>query len=205
MAYLGGFLLIIATLTFIVGAWQALDDLVKLAIVLAVYALFFALGLALRRAPHLRTVSDAYLAVFALMTPLVALAVYRFALQGLNLPVAGILAIAAAYGAVIYLALAWRTQVAVYGYFGWVALLIAVLASANWFEVGGEWWVFILTVYSLALLAPGRLRRFPSAAVLATSALPVCIISSVIAAGGALLLGSGGLGCAHAARDCESR
>jgi hypothetical protein len=195
MAYLGGFLVIIATLTFIITSWQALDDGIKLAVVIGVNALFLGLGIAFRRAAHLRTVGRAYLAVFALMTPLVALAVYRFALQGLDLPATGVLAITAFYAAIVYLALAWQTQLPTYGYLGWAALLIAVLATAGWIgsASGGNvaWDVFLLASYSLALLLPAQLRRFARATALATPALYSSAIGFLLAAIAALALGFG--------------
>src|SRR5579859_70960 len=89
MAYLGGFLLLIATLTFEVSAWSALPDLAKLAGVTLVYLVFGALGVGLRHVVTLRTVSRIYLGVFALMTPLEALAVYRFELQAQGFSQAG--------------------------------------------------------------------------------------------------------------------
>ena len=172
MAYLGGFLLLIATLTFEVGGWQALPDVAKLGGVLAVYVIFGLLGLTLRRAVSLRTVSRVYLGVFALMTPLAALAVYRFELQARGFPVAGMVCLAGAYAAVVYLALAARTRFVTYAYLGWTALLLAALAIAPWARISQFWDLPITSGLALLLLAPHALRRARGAAGLLASVEP---------------------------------
>ncbi|MGH2504393.1 MAG: hypothetical protein ACRDID_17950, partial [Ktedonobacterales bacterium] len=159
MAYLGGFLLLIATLTFEVGGWQALPDIAKLGGVLGVYLIFGLLGIGLRRATSLRTVSRVYLGVFALMTPLAALAVYRFELQAHGFPLAGMICLAAAYTAVVYLALAIRTRFVTYAYLGWASLLLATLAIPIWAQASQYWWVPVTNAVALLLLAPRALRR----------------------------------------------
>ena len=187
MAYLGGFLLLVATLSFEVGAWQVLGNTVKLAVVVAVYAAFGALGFALRRSTHLRTVGRAYLGVFALMTPLVALAVYRFALQAAGFPIAGMVCVAAAYAAVIYLVLAWRTEFVTYAYLGATALVVAALAIPSWAGANRLWWLTALAGAALLLGAATLPRRMP--ALLRTPALIVGAVSSALAALGSLSLG----------------
>ncbi|HEX6797871.1 MAG TPA: zinc ribbon domain-containing protein [Ktedonobacterales bacterium] len=185
MAYLGGFLLLVATLSFEVGAWQVLGDKLKLAVVLTVYVVFGALGLALRRSVHLRTVGRAYLGVFALMTPLVALAVYRFALQAVGFPVAGMVCAAAAYAAAIYLLLAWRTAFVTYAYLGATALVVAALAIPSWADASWLWWLASLAGAALLLVAmtllPG-VRRTPlhaPALIVAAAASALAVIGSV--------------------------
>ncbi len=91
MAYLGGFLLLVATLTFEVGGWQVLGNGIKFGVVCGVYLVFGALGALLRRSPRLGTVARIYLGIFALLTPLVALAAYRFELQATGFPASGML------------------------------------------------------------------------------------------------------------------
>jgi hypothetical protein len=157
MAYLGGFLLLMATLSFEVGLAD-FGDQAKLAIVVVVYAIFGGLGFGLRQVDRLRTVGGAYLGVFALMTPLVALAVYLFALRGLGISVPGMLCIASAYATVIYLILAQQTRFATYGYLGWVALVVASEAGVAWSRAPGEWWVFALLATAVVLHAPARFR-----------------------------------------------
>lgn len=189
MAYLGGFLLLVATLSFEVGGWQVLDNTVKLAAVCAVYVVFGALGVALPRVASLRTVGRAYLAVFALMTPLVALAVYRFELQQRGFSPYGMLCLAAAYGAVIYLSLAWRTRFATYAYLGWAAGLVAALAVVPWTGVDKMWWLPEMAVVSLALLTPRRLRRVAVMAALEEPATQLAALTSLAAGVGIELAG----------------
>ena len=58
----------------------------------------------MRRLPRLHTVGGAYLGVFALMTPLLALGIYRFGLQAAGFPGAAMLSLSAGYAAIII----WR-------------------------------------------------------------------------------------------------
>ena len=182
MAYLGGFLLLVATLSFEVGGWQVLDSAVKLAAVCVVYGIFGVLGVALPRASRLRTVGRAYLGVFALMTPLVALAVYRFELRQRGFSPYGMLCLAAAYAAVVYLALAWRTRFATYAYLAWSAALVAVLAVVPWLDVDRTWWLPSLVAASLGLLLPRRLRRFGTVGAVEEPATQLSAVASVVAA-----------------------
>ncbi len=192
MAYLGGFLLLIATLTFEVGGWQALPDIIKLAGVLAVYLLFGLLGAALRRSISLRTVGRVYLGIFALMTPLAALAVYRFELQARGFPIAGMICLAAGYAAVVYLSLAARTRFVTYAYLGWAALLLAALAIPPWALLEQFWWIPITSILALALLAPRFLRlRAGSAPALETlepSATQFSAVAALLGAAATIVL-----------------
>jgi hypothetical protein len=181
MAYLGAFLLLVATLAFELGGWQALSDGVKLVLVLAVYLVFGALGIGLRRVSDLRTVSSAYLGIFALMTPLVALAVYRFALRSSSFPVAGMICLGAAYAAIVYLALVLRTDFRVYAYLGWVALGVAVIEALAWAKLGVSLSMYFLALFALALLLPARVRRWEVAARLGPPARHVSLLATAIA------------------------
>ncbi|HKD75387.1 MAG TPA: hypothetical protein VKB76_07825, partial [Ktedonobacterales bacterium] len=169
MAYLGGFLLLVATLSFEVGAWQFLTDGVKLLVVAIVYVVFGILGFAMRQAERLRTVGRAYLGVFALMTPLVCLAIYRFALQPLHFSGYAMLSLSSFYAAVVYLALAWRTRFATYSYLGWVSLLVGALAIIPWQTLPWDWWTFTVAVVGLVMLIPREFRRFEAVAIVADS------------------------------------
>jgi hypothetical protein len=190
MAYLGGFLLLVATLAFEVGGWQDLANGVKLAAVVAVYVVFGALGFALRRSAHLRTVGRAYLGVFALMTPLVALAVYRFELQALGFPVAGMVCVTAAYAAAIYLILGQRTGFLAYGYLGWASLALAALAIVPWASAAGEWYVVALAAVSCVLIATERLTARRLVATVTAPALHLAAATSIAAAFGTLQVGA---------------
>ncbi len=158
MAYIGAFLLLIATLIFEIGRWQALGNSVKLAVVVVVYLLFGGLGQWLRRVPRLRTVGGAYLVVFALLTPLMALAVYLFALRGRGVPISGVICLSACYATAIYLLLALQTKLPAYSYFAWIALAVAAQALLPWINAPSAWWTVALAATALALLAPRRLK-----------------------------------------------
>lgn len=189
MAYLGGFLLLVATLSFEVGGWQVLSNGLKLLAVGIVYVVFGGLGLAFRRATRLGTVGRAYLAIFALMTPLVALAVYRFELQQSGFPPFGMLSLSAAYAAVVYLLLAWRTRFATYAYLGWTALAVAGLAIVPWVSAPLEWEIFTLAVVALLPLAVVVARNQAWATTLWEPAEHLSMAASAAAALGTVMLG----------------
>lgn len=194
MAYLGGFLLLVATLAFVVGAWQALPDPVKFIGVVIVYIVFGVLGFAFRNSERLHTVGRVYLGVFALMTPLVALALYRFELQHIpNFTISAMICLSATYAAIIYLALAWRTQFVTYAYLGWTSLGVAGLAIISWLDAPREWMFFVLGVIGLVLLLPHQLRRMNRVsdfvAIADDPALQLGALASSVAALGTLVLG----------------
>ncbi|HEX9035509.1 MAG TPA: hypothetical protein VF808_00795 [Ktedonobacterales bacterium] len=191
LAYLGGFLLLIATLTFEVTASSGLDPLLKLGGVTFVYVVFGALGIGLRRFHALRTVSRVYLGVFALATPLEALAVYLFALRGQGLSAQGMVCIAAAYAAVVYIALAARTRFVTYAYLGWASVIGAIVTVPLWAGASFEWWMLALAVSALVLLAPRVLSmRWPEGAIawMSVSAMAFSAVISSLAALSAIAL-----------------
>jgi hypothetical protein len=184
MAYLGGFLALVATLTFVVSKGQNLPML-SLTVICAVYLAFGGAGLALRRSTDLRTVRRVYLGVFAFMTPLVMLAIYRFALKDFNVPVAAMLCIAALYAAIVYLALTVETRFLTYAYLGWTSLMVSALAIVPWVnstlrpEVRLNWWAFVLGVMTLVLLIPRLLRaRLPVFALLHEPATQLAVLAT---------------------------
>lgn len=179
LAYLGGFLLLVATLSFELGAGLQIGDTPKLIVVLAVYAIFGALGLSLFRVQRLRTVGNAYLGVFALMTPLVGLAFYLFALHGLGLPAAGMLCISSIYATFVYEALAWRTNFFTYAVLGGTTLAVAAMASVPWSQAAPEWYGVALAGAALALLATWHL---PLPQVIGRAGLMLASIVSPLAA-----------------------
>src|SRR5690348_17237070 len=188
MMYMGGFLGLVAMLSFEIGGWQSLDLRVKLGTIIVVYVAFGALGLVVRRIARLRAVGGVYLGVFALMTPLVALGIYRFGLQAAGFSAAAMLSLSSAYAAIVYLALAWRTRFMTYAYLGWSAMILAALAIIFWADVPRESLVVALAVVSLALLVPGLLHRFSLAALLGTPALQLAVVTSLAATAGTLYL-----------------
>ena len=189
MMYMGGFLGLVAMLSFEIGGWQSLDLRVKLGAIIIVYIAFGALGLLMRRSPRLRAVGGAYLGVFALMTPLLALGIYRFGLQAAGFSGAAMLCLSSAYAAIVYLALAWRTRFVTYAYLGWSALVLAALAAVFWADAPGEAVIFALAFVSLLLLAPSLFRLFGFTDLLEAPALQLAAVTSLAAAGGTLFLG----------------
>jgi hypothetical protein len=192
MAYLGGFLALVATLTLVVSKGANLPTL-TLSIVCLVYLAFGASGLSLRNITRMRTVSQTYLAVFALMTPLVALALYRYELEQFNVPAAGMLCISAVYATIVYLALAVQTRFATYAYLGWTALIVAALAIIPWWNLYIQWWVFILGVTTLALIAPFYARHVPLVSILAESAIQLAALATIPVVIGVQVFGTIGL------------
>ena len=193
MAYLGGFLALVATLTFVVSKSATLPTL-TLEVVSGVYVAFGIIGFGMRRSERLRTVGRVYLGVFALMTPLVALALYRFELQSLNVPVAGMLCISALYAMVVYLGLAVQTRFLTYAYLGWAALIVAAIAFIPWTHIDWQWWVFILGLITLVLLVPRQLRGLPTlAALLGEPAIQVAALTTIPTVIGVQVLGAVGL------------
>ncbi|HEU5347931.1 MAG TPA: zinc ribbon domain-containing protein, partial [Ktedonobacterales bacterium] len=188
MMYMGGFLGLVAMLSFEIGGWQSLDLTIKLGAIILVYLAFGTLGLVMRRLPRLHTVGGAYLGVFALMTPLLALGIYRFGLQAAGFSGAAMLSLSSAYAAIIYLALAWRTTFITYAYLGWSAMVLAALTIVFWADAPRESFVFVLAAVSLLLLLPGLFRRFPLAALLETPALQLGIVTSLAAGAGTLFI-----------------
>lgn len=178
MAYLGGFLALVATLTLVVSKGANLPTL-TLSIVSLVYLSFGAAGFSLRGIKRLRTVSRVYLAVFALMTPLVALAIYRYGLQSLNFPVAGMLCISAVYASIVYLGLAVQTRFATYAYLGWTSLIVAALSILPWIHADLQWWVFTLGVTTLVLIAPFYLRHIPFVTLLVEPAMHLAALATL--------------------------
>lgn len=168
MAYLGAFLMLVAALTFEIGAFapEGLTNGVKLAVLVAVHLLFAVLGILFRRTERLRTVGGAYLFIFALMTPLVALGAYYWLLEGAISP-SGMLTLSALYAALIYLFLAWRVKFPAYAYMGWIAFAIGMLALPDWLNIPDDWSYSRMILVALLMLLPTLGRRFAPLAAIA--------------------------------------
>jgi hypothetical protein len=154
LAYTGAFLLLVATLSFEVGGWQVLNGTAKLIIVAVVYAVFGIAGFVLLSHDRLRTISQAYLGIFALMTPLVGLAAYQFAVRPTGFSAAGMVSVTAWYTTLVYLGLALRTRYQQFSYMGWVAGLLAAQSILYWTHLGADWTAFTLAITAILLLAP---------------------------------------------------
>jgi|GEM_PF-6865872 predicted RNA-binding Zn-ribbon protein involved in translation (DUF1610 family) len=155
ISYLGGFLLLVATLLFVLYGWDVLSEGAKLGAVIAVHLFFGSAGLWLRKMPRLQVVSRVYGGVYALSLPLVGLAVYRFALRGIDFAISGALCIVAIYAAVAYLALGARLRVNLYAALGLSAVALAMVAGLAWAGLGAWWWPVGLAAAALGYLALG--------------------------------------------------
>lgn len=158
IAYTGAFLLLLAALIFEVGSGIDIIPQAKLIVVAVTYVVFGALGFALRRSPRMFVVSRAYQAIFALLTPLMALAVYLFALKGLGIPGAGVVCISAWYAAMVYYFLARQTRLEAFTYLGAGGVVVAMEALPPWLALPQAWWAAALAVAALCLFAPRWLR-----------------------------------------------
>jgi hypothetical protein len=190
MAYLGGFLMLVAALTFEIGAFApaGLTNGVKLTVLIVIHLLFAVLGFLFRRTERLRTVGGAYLFVFALMVPLVALAAYYFLLEG-TISATGMLTLSALYAALVYLFLAWRVKFVAYAYMGWVAFAIGILALPDWLEVPADWSYPRLAVVALLMLLPTWGKGYAPFAAIAQPGRLLAGVTTALA--GALSLGLG--------------
>ncbi len=177
IAYIGAFLLLVATLTFEVGGWQALNDTARLMIVVVVYVLFGSAGFVLLPHAQHRTISQTYLSIFALMTPLLGLAIYQDALRYTTFPVVGVISAVAWYTTVVYLALALRTHITVYGYMSAIVLIIAAQYVLPWAGISEDWALFTLALSAIVLLIPEIVGTTHH---LARPALVISLIASVI-------------------------
>jgi len=156
LSYLGGFLLLVATLLFVLYGRTVLPEGARLGTVLAVHLFFGVAGLALRRIDRLRIVGSIYIAVYVLSLPLVGLAIYRFILRGIGFPVAGTICIVAIYAAVVYLALGARLHFSLYAVSGLAALALALIAGLSWAGMGAWWWPAGLAIAAIGyLMLPG--------------------------------------------------
>jgi hypothetical protein len=192
IAYLGGFLALIATLTLVVSNGQT-QQLLTISIVTLVYFSFGIAGFILRQAARLRTVSRVYLAVFALMTPLEALALYRYEFEKLHVSAPAMLCMSAAYACMVYMALAVQTRFITYSYLSWVALIVSAQAIVPWVNAPAQWWIFDLGVTTVLLLIPHRLRHFERLHILAEPATQIAALSTLPVVAGVQYLGIVGL------------
>ena len=177
LAYTGAFLLLVATLSFEVGGWKVLTGGAKLGIVIAVYALFGIAGLALLPRRRMRTISQTYLGIFALMTPLVGLAAYQYAISDTGFSVAGMVSVTAWYTTLVYLGLALRTRYQQYSYMSWIVAILAAESILAWASISSNWAPVVLAVMAIALLAPLALGLPPF---LARPALLVSLVVSIV-------------------------
>jgi len=190
MIYLGGFFLLVATLILVVNAPK---ESYTLALVCSVYGSFGLFGFTARRFPRLGGVGPVYLAVFALMTPLVGLGTYLHYQDLTNHFL--VLTLLNACAGLLYLVLAVQVRFLTYAYLGWSLVIAAAITIVFWLNPPSSWqWtVLALAMATLALLVPRRLRRFAPLALLSEPALHLASITAVLAVLGVQMLGWFGL------------
>ncbi len=175
LSYTGAFLLVVATLLYELYARTGLSGELRFAGVLGLDLVFGAAGWACLRSPRLRLVGHTYVAVFALLAPLVVVAAYVFLgleARGISLPLAQLLAGSAL--AVLYAVLAARLRSRAYALLALAAVPVAMLGGLGLAPVGtrrAPEVAVLVVVYALASAGvrrhpPGRLagRRLPGLA-----------------------------------------
>ena len=161
LSYVGAFLLIVAAVLYEVYAIGQLSGGLRFAGVLAVDLVFGAAGWACLRSRRMRLVGNAYVAIFALLAPLVAVAAYVFLglrQRGISVEVAQLLTGSAL--TVLYGVLCLRLRSHAYGYLALIALPVAWLGGVN--AAGAGAWhgpvaALLVAVYAAAAAAARRL------------------------------------------------
>ncbi|HSR24967.1 MAG TPA: hypothetical protein VLW53_15540, partial [Candidatus Eisenbacteria bacterium] len=170
----GAFLLVVAAVLYEVYAIGELSGGLRFAGVLALDLVFGAAGWACLRSPRMRLVGHTYVAVFALLAPLVGVAAYVFLglrQEGISLEMA-LLLIGAAL-TVLYGVLCLRLRSQAYGFLALAALAVAWLGGIE--TAGSGAWngpvaAVLLPAYALtafgARAVPGLGERFAARAAL---------------------------------------
>lgn len=161
VSYTGAFLLFIATLLFELYTIKFSGEL-RFAGVAGLDAIFAVAGVACLRSRQLRLVGQTYVAIFALLAPLVFVAAYVF----LDLHARGIstdlaFTVAGAACCLLYVVLALRLRLHAYGVLALLALPVAWLGAAD-LLVLGDWRGPALSplalLYTLVLFESPRLK-----------------------------------------------
>jgi hypothetical protein len=130
LSYVGAFLLVVAAVLYEVYAIGALSGGLRFAGVLGLDVVFGAAGWACLRSRQMRLVGNAYVAIFALLAPLVGVAAYVFlGLRQHGIGVALAVFLTGSALTVLYAALCLRLRSHAYGYLALVALPVAWLGA----------------------------------------------------------------------------
>ncbi len=150
VASLGAFLILLGSLSFVA---TTKDLLLSFLVVFIVHAVFGVTGMVSYRFQSFRTVAAIYTAIFALLVPLVGFSCYRLVVGNLiQLAPPTLVAIAAAYAAIVYGFLAVYQKFSPFGYLSVAALAIADLAVASAFNLHYWWWPVALMLLALPAL-----------------------------------------------------
>src|SRR5439155_14663843 len=139
LAALGAFLLVVATVLFELYGTTGLGGGVRLAAVVVLNIVFALAGYFARRRKGLESVGQIYIALAAVLLPLVGLAAWTFLTLGdRGITVYQAVAVTGAACAVAYGTLARRLDLRAYGDMTGIAILAAVIGLAGWVE--GDYW-----------------------------------------------------------------
>jgi hypothetical protein len=152
LSYLGAFLLVIATLLFEIYGTTGNDGGTRFGGVLALDVVFGVAGFVCFSRPTLRFVGRSYIAIFALMTPLVFAAAYVFLLKAAGLDVNLAVLGAGVACIVLYGALSIRLESRGYAVMTLVAAPVALVGLLNLLGVRA-WEGQLLTVLPITMAA----------------------------------------------------
>ncbi len=150
VASLGAFLLLIGALSFTITTSSLI---LSFLVIFAVHAVFGITGFVTYRFPTFRIVANIYTVIFALLVPLVGFSAYRLVSGShieFSIPV--LIAISAAYAAIMYTVLAIYQRFIPFAYLAMVALVVADLAVANTLNLAYWWWPCMLMLLAIAAL-----------------------------------------------------
>src|SRR5438309_4946730 len=140
LAGLGAFLLVVATVLFELYGTGGLGGSVRLAAVVALTLVFAVAGYLARRRAGLEAVGHIYIALAAVLLPLVGVAAWTFLdLGGHGLTMYQAVAITSGACAVAYGGLASRLGLRAYGEMTGIAILVAIVSVSRW--AGGDYWL----------------------------------------------------------------
>ncbi|GEM_PF-3761961 len=161
VSYMGAFLLFVATLLFELYTINLAGE-VRFGGVLGLDLIFAAAGVGGLRSQRLRIVGQTYVAIFALLAPLVFVAAYVFLdlhAKGIGMDLA--FAVSGFACCVLYVALTLRLRVHAYGVLAMLALPVAWYGTANLLGLGvwrGPAFSVLPIVYTLVLFESPRLK-----------------------------------------------
>ena len=182
VASLGAFLILVGALGF---TTTTSNLLLAFFIVFAVHAVFGITGFVTYRFASFRVVATIYTIIYALLVPLVGFSAYRLiAGNYIELSVPVLVAIAAAYAAMVYTLLAIYQRFQLFAYLGVAALAVADMAVASAFNLGYWWWPSMLMILALPLLVSVQRsadRKWPFAGSRAVLREPVRIFLYIFA------------------------
>jgi len=148
---LGAFLILIGTLSFVYS--NVASVLLSFLVIFGAHAVFGIIGVIAYRFPNFRLIARIYIIIYALLLPLAGFAGYSLA-QGsfIHLSIPMLIAIAAAYAAIVYALLAIYQGSVPFGYLAAVALAIVDLAIARQLNLTYWWWPDMLMLLALSAL-----------------------------------------------------